>query len=265
MEEREKSLDSRKQELSKKYGIDFDKLEREQIKLAKGLEIKDKIDFNLAEKFGAVESIFIKNKILSCIIVCDKNYEVVDRAYVFDKVRFPYFPGFRAYRELPAMVEAFEKLNEKPDVVFVSGQGLIHPRLGLASHFSLSTGIPTIGVSNSLLDCKIDGDVEDGADILKEDKENFEKTKNSKSSKKDLEEISFGKANYSKSSKKIGKVLITKPGSNPMFISPGDKIIVKSAYEISKNLINLPHKRPEPMHLVSKYAKEVRKELVVEG
>ena len=230
MEDNDKSLDTRKQELSKKYGINFEKLEEEQIKLSKDLEIKDKIDFNLAERFGAIDNIFIKNKILSCIIVCDKDFEVIDRAYFYDKVKFPYFPGFRAYRELSAMIEAFERLNEKPDVVFISGQGLIHPRLGLASHFGLVTGVPSIGVSNSLIDCEVEGESNDGSDILNQ-------------------------------GKKVGKVLITKSGSNPMFISPGNNITIRSSFDVSKGLINLPHKRPEPMHLVGKYAKEVRKEL----
>ncbi len=229
MDENEKSLEFRKQELSKKYGIDFEKLEKEQLKLAKELVIKDKIDFRLAERFGAFDNIFIKNKILSCIIVCDKNFEIIDRAYVSDKVKFPYFPGFRAYRELPAMVEAFNKLNEKPDVVFIPGHGLTHPRLGLASHFGLITGVPSIGVSDSLINCEIEDKEEDGSNILKEEK-------------------------------KIGKVLRIKIESNPMYISPGNNIAVKSAYELSKNLINLPHKRPEPLHLAGKYAKEVKEE-----
>ena len=58
-------------------------------------------------------------------------------------MRFPYISGFRAYRELPSMVEAFNKLEEKPDVIFVPGHGIAHPRLGVASHFSLSVGVPT--------------------------------------------------------------------------------------------------------------------------
>lgn len=217
----------RKQELSKKYNIDFDKLEKEQLKLAKELIIKDKIDFSLADKFGAIDNAFINNKILSCIIVCDKNFEIIDRAYVFEKVAFPYLPGFRSYRELPAMIKAFENLNEKPDVVFISGQGIIHPKLGLASHFGLVTNIPTIGISNSHSQCTIKDE-----DILK-------------------------------NNKKAGNVLKSKEGSNPMYVSPGHNISVKSAFELSKKLINLPHKRPEPMHLASKYAREVRKELII--
>ena len=228
--DKEKSIDSRKDELSKKYGIDFDKLESEQIKLVKELEIKDKIDFSLVDKFGAVDNIFIKNKILSCFIVCDKNFEIIDQTYIFDKVKFPYYPGFRSYRELPAMTAAFEKLNEKPDVIFVNAQGIIHPRLGLASHLGLSTGIPTIGVSNSLIECE--AKEEDGSDITK-------------------------------NGKKLGKVLIVKLESNPLFISPGNNISIKTSYDLSKQLVNLPRKRPEPMHLASKYAKRVKKELMI--
>ena len=225
-------LDIRKKELSDKYGIDFEKLEKEQIDLARELKISDKIDSKLFDKFGAVDITFIKNKILCCFIVCDKDYEVIDRSYVYEKIRFPYYPGFRNYRELPSIIEAFEKLTEKPDVVFISGHGLTHPRLGLASHFGLSTGVPTIGVSNSLVESEYkDNKAIDGKSILR-------------------------------NGKKIGKVLTTKPGSRPMYISPGNFISLSSAYDVSKRLINLPHKKPEPLHLAGKYAREVKKELL---
>ncbi len=224
-------LNSKKKELSEKYKIDFNKLEKEQIKLAKSLEIKDKIDISLIDKFGAMNTIFLKNTLICCFIVCDKNFEIIDRAYVSEKVKFPYFPGFRSYRELPSMISVFEKLNEKPDLVFISGLGIAHPRLGLASHFGLVTGVPTIGISNSLIGCTVKGEkIEDGNDILRDDK-------------------------------KVGKVLISKKGSNPMFVSPGNHISIDNSYKISKSLILIPHKRPEPLHLASKYSKEVMKEL----
>jgi|TARA_B100001971_G_C18218242_1_gene555335 deoxyribonuclease V len=225
-------LDSRKDELEKKYGIDFDSLENEQVKLARDIIVKDEFDMDLVERYGAVESVFLGNRILSCVIVCDKDFEIVDQTYVIDKVRFPYFPGFRSYRELPSMIASFEKLREKPDVVFVSGQGVIHPRLGLASHFGLASGIPTIGVSGSIIDCEAGEN--DGDDILK-------------------------------NGERVGMVLIGKEGSKPLYVSPGHNISVDSTYKISRGLINLPHKRPEPIHLASKYAKEVGKELKVEN
>lgn len=227
----EKSLEIRRKDLSERYGIDFEKLEKEQIDLAKGLVIADKIDFTLADRIGAIENIFIRNKILSCIIVLNKNFEIIDQAYILDRISFPYFPGFRNYRELPAMIKALDKLSERPDLVLISAQGLIHPRLGLASHFGLSTGIPTIGVSPSIVDCKYEE--KDGAEITRDNKT-------------------------------VGKVLISKAESNPLFVSPGDNITIDTSYNLSKELIKHPHKRPEPIHIVAKYAKKVRKELMIQ-
>lgn len=219
---------SKTEDLVKKFNIDLKSLEKEQIKLSKEIVAKDKIDFSLADRFGAVENIFLNGKLLSCFIVCNKEYEVIDMAYSFEKVKFPYIAGFRSYRELIPMINAFEKLKERPDVVFVSGNGITHPRLGLASHFSLSVGeIPTIGVSNSLLECDIKGE------------------------------------NILRNGKVIGKVLVTKPGSKPMYVSTGNNISLESAFELCRKMINLPHKKPEPLHLARKYAKEVQKEMKV--
>jgi deoxyribonuclease V len=212
-------------ELAKKYNLDLEKLKQEQIKLAKGLEIKDKIDFKLADTFGAVDNTFFGNKLLSCIVVCNKEMEVVDRAYVVEKVKFPYIPGFRNYREMPAMVAAYDKLNEKPDVIFVPANGILNSRLGLASHLGLALGVPTIGVSNSNSDCEI------------------------------KEDIIF------RNGKKVGRILLSKEGSNPLYISPGNLISIETAFDLSKLMIRPPHKRPEPLHFAAKYTKEVRKEI----
>lgn len=217
-------------ELIKRYDLDLPKLEREQIKLASQLEIKDKIDFSLADKFGAFFTTFIGNRILTCIIVCNKDYEVIDRAYAFEKVTFPYLAGFRAYRELPAMIIAYNKLNERPDIVFIPGFGITHPRLGLSSHFSLSASVPSIGISNAIVDCEVSEKPKDGDSIKNK-------------------------------SKVIGRVLQIKPGSSPLYVSPGNLITVDSAFKICKQFVNLPHKFPEPMHLARKYGREVENEL----
>ena len=70
----EQSLDSRKEELSKKYGIDFEKLEREQIEVAKQLVVEDKIDFSLVENFGAVDNILEKGKKLIVLDYKTRGY-----------------------------------------------------------------------------------------------------------------------------------------------------------------------------------------------
>ena len=134
----ETAENSKSSEIAKKYGINLKKLEDEQEKLAKELVIKDSIDFSAAERVGAIANAFFQNKIISACIVVSPEMEVLEQEYFQDKMKFPYIPGFRAYRELPTMIEAFNKLEEKPDVFFISGHGIAHPRLGIASHFSIS-------------------------------------------------------------------------------------------------------------------------------
>jgi len=215
-------------EVAKKFGIDLESLKREQLKIAKELEIKDSRDFSLIKTFGAIENIIINNQIISAVIVCDSDFEIIEEQYFLDKLRFPYIFEFRSYRELPAMLECFNKLQNKPDLVFIHGAGIMHPRLGLASHFSLSTGTPCIGVNDSL---------------FKENK--------------------IVKEDILLDEKKVGKVLQSKEKSNPLYISPGDKISLNTSFELAKKLVILPHKLPEPMHLAHKYARNVRKELKI--
>lgn len=216
-----------KKELAGRYGIDLNVLEKEQAELAKLLTIKDALDFSCAERIGAIENLIVKNKIISAVIVCDKNFEIIEQEYFLDKLRFPYIHEFKSYREVPSMAAAFHKLKEKPDFILVKGEGKNHLRLGLASHFSIAAGnAPTIGVSDSLFE----GNLIEGEKVIMD-------------------------------KKKVGIVLASREGSKPLYICPGNGISIETAYGLVKKMIIYPHKFPEPMHLAHKYAKEIKKEL----
>jgi len=212
------------EDIVKKYNIDTKKLEEEQKKLAQQLEIKNSRNFSEIEKIGAIDTIFA-NKLISACIVTDMNFEILEQEYSVEKAKFPYIPGFRAYRELPTMISCFNKLEEKPDIILIPGHGIAHPKLGLASHFSLLADIPTIGVAKNLLIGEVKGE-----DILLE-------------------------------GKKVGKILQIKKGANPIYISPGNKISIETSLEVVKKLVKEKHKMPEPIRLAHKYAKEIMKEL----
>ena len=214
------------EEIASRFGINLEALKKDQIKLAKSLSLKDSIDFSNITHFAGFSNIIVKNKIISTIILCDKNCEIIDEQYFNDKLNFPYLHGFRSYREMAAMVEALGKLSVKPEVIFIPGNGTSHSRLGIASHFSLVTGIPSIGIADSLFE---------EAKVIKED--------------------------IILEGKKVGRILQTKEGSNPVYVSPGNNISVATAYNLAKSFIRPPHKLPEPLAMAHKYARKVQKEL----
>lgn len=68
------------------------------------------------------------------------------------QTQFPYIPGLLSFRELPAILDAFELLSVTPDLVFCDGQGVAHPRgVGIAAHLGVLTDLPCIGVGKSRL------------------------------------------------------------------------------------------------------------------
>ncbi len=70
----------------------------------------------------------------------------------FDATPFPYIPGLLSFREAPVILKALSKLKTAPDILFIDGQGIAHPRrLGIASHVGVLTGLPSVGIAKSVL------------------------------------------------------------------------------------------------------------------
>jgi deoxyribonuclease V len=80
------------------------------------------------------------------------DLQVLGAASATATVPFPYIPGLLSFRECPAVLQAWEKLQVKPDCLMCDGQGIAHPRrLGIASHLGLWLDLPSIGCAKSLL------------------------------------------------------------------------------------------------------------------
>jgi len=91
------------------------------------------------------------DKLCAAVVVVDlTSLETVDQVVVPGGTDFPYVPGLFAFRELPALTSALERLTTSPDVLICDGQGVAHPRrFGLASHLGVVTGLPSIGVAKT--------------------------------------------------------------------------------------------------------------------
>lgn len=134
------------------------------------------------------------------------------------ETKFPYVPGYLGFREVPALLQAWQQLPEKPDLIVLDGQGITHPRrMGIASHFGVLADHPAIGCAKNML---------------------------------------FGKYNplglekYSTSAiygsdEVLGYALRTKEGVKPVYISPGHKISVEDSINIMKTCC-IKHRILEP-------------------
>ncbi|BAZ25632.1 endonuclease V [Kalymmatonema gypsitolerans NIES-4073] len=117
---------------------------------------------------------------------------------------FPYIPGFLSFREIPAVLDALEKIKTIPDIILCDGQGIAHPRrFGIACHLGLIVDMPTIGVAKSLLV----GKHEEIPDI--------------RGSWQPL--IHRGET--------IGAVLRTRVGVKPIYVSSGHKVSLPTAID----------------------------------
>jgi deoxyribonuclease V len=143
-----------------------------------------------------------------------------DRALIQAETKFPYVPGFLSFREIPALLSAYERLQTKPDVTMVDGQGIAHPRrLGIATHLGLALDISTFGCAKSrLYGIGDEPGVEAGS----------------------MENLVDGKTN-----EVIGAYLRTKDRTKPVIISPGHKITLDEALDIARHCVRR-HRIPEP-------------------
>jgi deoxyribonuclease V len=153
------------------------------------------------------------------VILSFPEMEQLEVATVRGKISFPYIPGLLSFREAPILIETFQKLKMKPDLMIYDAQGIAHPRgIGLASHMGLWLDLPSIGCSKTplLKDFLSPGPSKGSFELIR------------------------------KEGKEVGAVLRTKDKVKPVFVSPGHRIDLQSSIQIV--LATCPKFRiPEPL------------------
>ncbi|MCG8324614.1 MAG: deoxyribonuclease V [Thiotrichales bacterium] len=129
---------------------------------------------------------------------------LVESALAHCKTQFPYIPGLLSFRELPAVLQALERLRSLPDLFLCDGQGYAHPRrFGIACHLGVLTGIAAIGVGKTrLLGKYMEPPDQRGAWSELTDR-----------------------------GETIGAVLRSRTGVKPLFISAGHKVTLQTAID----------------------------------
>jgi deoxyribonuclease V len=121
-----------------------------QLRLAPLVDPRPPADFRPRTAAG-LDVAYDGDRLYAAVVVLDiTSLETVDQVVVPGGTDFPYVPGLFAFRELPALRAALERLTVSPDLLICDGQGVAHPRrFGLASHLGVVTGLPSIGVAKT--------------------------------------------------------------------------------------------------------------------
>ncbi|MCX4984615.1 endonuclease V [Streptomyces sp. NBC_00572] len=86
----------------------------------------------------------------AAVVLDARTLEVVEESTAVGRVSFPYVPGLLAFREIPTVLAALDRLTADPGLLVCDGYGVAHPRrFGLASHLGVLTGRPSIGVAKN--------------------------------------------------------------------------------------------------------------------
>lgn len=164
------------------------------------------------------------------VVMTFPELEVIEQATAIHESVFPYVPGLLSFREAPIVLDAFAKLRTRPDLLMCDGQGIAHPRrLGLASHLGVYLDIPSIGCAKSRLTGRYDEPgprTGDRSPLMSRDET-------------------------------IGMVVRTKPRTNPLFVSIGNKVDLPMAVEIVLACLR-GYRLPEPTRIADRLTHSLR-------
>jgi deoxyribonuclease V len=162
----------------------------------------------------------------AAVLLDAETLRVIDARIARIPARMPYIPGLQSFRELPALLLALEMLPHAPDLVFVDGHGIAHPkRLGIASHFGVASGLSSIGVARKIL-------------------------------------VGTGQAPHPvrgaytplrHRGAQVGWLLCSKLECNPLVISPGHRVSMASAADLVMRFVG-KYRLPEPTRLADRLA-----------
>jgi len=155
---------------------------------------------------------------------------LIEGADASGQASFPYIPGLLTFREAPILLQAFSRLQAKPDLILWDGQGIAHPRsMGIAAHLGLLLNLPSIGCAKSRL-IGVHGELarEKGSAVplVIQDRT-------------------------------IGMVVRTRDERKPVFVSPGHKMDMETSVKVVLSLCR-GYRIPEPLRRAHIFVNSLR-------
>lgn len=155
-----------------------------------------------------------------------ESADVLAEVVVRRPTAMPYIPGLLSFRELPALLQALRELPGQPDLLFVDGQGIAHPRrLGIAAHLGVVADLPSIGVAKTLLVGRAEA----------------------------LGEARGERTKLMDRDEQIGWLLRSKNAVRPLVVSPGHRVGMLSVPDLVLRYVTR-YRLPEPTRLADRLA-----------
>jgi len=188
-------------------------------------DVKKKI-----KKVAGIDCSYSGKFITASIVICKyPDLSLIEEKVHSQEVQFPYIPGFLAFREGPAILNIIKKTKNKPDIIFLNGHGIAHPKgIGLATHIGILIKKSTIGCAKKIL------------------------FGNYKKPSEVFGSYTFIENNYGE---KIGYVLRTF-NKGIIFISPGNMISLKTTLSITLSCLKKNFSFPYPLYLAHTLSKQ---------
>lgn len=183
---------------------------------------------------GAADVTFLgtKDVVAACIVVVEAaSMAVIEERTAVRRVRFPYVPGLLAFREGPAIADAWEKLSRRPDVMLFDGHGVAHPRrMGIASQMGVLLDVPSVGCAKKRLVGEHDPPGRNRGDTAS---------------------LRIGEET-------VGAVVRTREGVRPVFVSPGHLADLPSSVSLVLSLCSR-YRIPDPARRAHQLTQAIRK------
>lgn len=201
-----------------------------QKELARRVNRSNSLPLDAIKTIAGVDASYKDQGFAVIVVMTFPELDEIERVTAARESVFPYVPGLLSFREAPIVLDAFARLRTRPDLLMCDGQGIAHPRrLGLASHLGVYLDIPSIGCAKSRLTGKYEEPgprMGDRSPLMSRDET-------------------------------IGMVVRTKPRTNPLFVSIGNKIDLPTAVEIVLACLR-GYRLPEPTRIADKLSRSLR-------